>query len=808
MEKDLQTVEKDSPKSVLEESNRNPSLEEAIPAVKLQSKKTRTSKSSSKRRKHNAAHSISRKTRLYIVICLALLIVIAAIAIALYKAVTKYSCNLFGESYARNVEDLNRLQSCNSLRVLHFVGKEWKDLVVLRDTFQYVETVTLSIDDGLASLETITLQEGAFSHVSTLEIDSLASLKSLHLEGGNLMDISLLHLHLPSLQTLLVGDSSLTKASIVLETPRLTTICIGSHVAQESAVWSIDAEQLTSIEVGTASFTALSSVSLNQTSLQTLVIGSDSFTKAVLSIQSATQLTSVGIGDRVGENGSLELRQLPALRSLSIGRNCFGANDELVLEDFSNLSVFNITAPSFENVKKMSLSNLKLSALSFPADQFRALQRLTITSLPLLNRLVFDGASLPQGTELDLSQLPSLRSVLFAQGACSHLQRMNLVEFPSLEEVRVEGNALSAMKSLEIRSLPKLKAFTMIASNSSLIQISIQNAPVMEQFTIDDAIPEDSAFIVRNLFSLESLEVHGSTSPAFERLVVSNCFVRVLTLGNTTDTDLFSNVIQTKFLNLWNLQTLSVAGHSLGKVRSFVLAQSPLKVVTIGPESLLKVETLSLGDTRFLRSFEVGEAAMQRLNSFELDDCSQLQSVVIGDNALPQSLRFILKNASSLHSLSIGSGAFSQGEQFVIDPPEQLIDFTIGDGVMQQARELDLQKATMLKIFSVGDQSFTRVRSLLLDTDQLTSFTAGHDCFVQASMPSLRDNVFLTIFSLGNNSFSLTTGPLEFEDFYRLTTIFIGRRALAFASSLRVEGRVRLNSACRLSTTRIDLIDG
>ena len=117
---------------------------------------------------------------------------------------------------------------------------------------------------------------------------------------------------------------------------------------------------------------------------------------------------------------------------------------------------------------------------------------------------------------------------------------------------------------------------------------------------------------------------------------------------------------------------------------------------------------------------------MQRLDSFELDDCSQLQSVVIGDNALPQALRFVLRNASSLHSLNIGSGAFSQGEQFVIDPPEQLIDFMIGDGVMQQAKELNLQskwrptgsplEAAMLKTFSVGDQSFTHVRSLLLES--------------------------------------------------------------------------------------------
>lgn len=84
-------------------------------------------------------------------------------------------------------------------------------------------------------------------------------------------------------------------------------------------------------------------------------------------------------------------------------------------------------------------------------------------------------SSIVCGIPLFLLELPSLRSVVFAQDACRHVQRMSLVEFPSLEEVHVEMNALSAMKSLEINSLPKLNTFHMIASNSSLIQISIQS---------------------------------------------------------------------------------------------------------------------------------------------------------------------------------------------------------------------------------------------------------------------------------------------------------------------------------------------
>lgn len=66
------------------------------------------------------------------------------------------------------------------------------DSHIISFSFSYLFTL---VDDELAALETITLQEGAFSHVSTLEIDSLPSLRSLHLEGENLVDISLLHLH-------------------------------------------------------------------------------------------------------------------------------------------------------------------------------------------------------------------------------------------------------------------------------------------------------------------------------------------------------------------------------------------------------------------------------------------------------------------------------------------------------------------------------------------------------------------------------------------------------------------------------------
>ena len=86
-----------------------------------------------------------------------------------------------------------------------------------------------------------------------------------------------------------------------------------------------------------------------------------------------------------------------------------------------------------------------------------------------------------------------------------------------------------------------------------------------------------------------------------------------------------------------------------------------------------------------------------------------------------------------------------------------------------------------------------------------------HQCLLFATMSSSPSFPLVIIpFHTQQIRLRLKVGCWAFccLDFYRLTTIFIGRRALGFASSLRVEGRVRLNSACRLSTTRIDLIDG
>lgn len=139
-------------------------------------------------------------------ICIVLVCVLVAV---LYKLLTKHSCNLFHESYARSWRvaiflvvdeyDLGSLAMCGSLRVLHFVGPEWKNLTVPSNTFQNLHTVVFHsqnrIDarpvdsNDLTSLETVTIQKGAFLHVSSFEMNSIATLTSIHLEGENLVDL-------------------------------------------------------------------------------------------------------------------------------------------------------------------------------------------------------------------------------------------------------------------------------------------------------------------------------------------------------------------------------------------------------------------------------------------------------------------------------------------------------------------------------------------------------------------------------------------------------------------------------------------
>ena len=174
-------------------------------------KKSGSSKSKSKNQKLKVSKSKMTKRRYLCISISAICIVLVCVLVAvLYKLLTKHSCNLFHESYARSWRvaiflvideyDLGSLAMCGSLRVLHFVGPEWKNLTVPSNTFQNLHTVVFHsqnrIDarpvdsNDLTSLETVTIQKGAFLHVSSFEMNSIATLTSIHLEGENLVDLT------------------------------------------------------------------------------------------------------------------------------------------------------------------------------------------------------------------------------------------------------------------------------------------------------------------------------------------------------------------------------------------------------------------------------------------------------------------------------------------------------------------------------------------------------------------------------------------------------------------------------------------
>lgn len=174
-------------------------------------KKSGSSKSKSKSQKLKVSKSKMTKRQYLCISISAICIMLFCMIIAvLYKLLTKHSCNLFHESYARSwrlfvflvvdENDLGSLAMCGSLRVLHFVGAEWKNVTVPSNTFQNLHTVVFHsqnrIDarpvdsNDLTSLETVTIQKGAFMHVSLFEMDAIATLTSIHLEGNNLVDLT------------------------------------------------------------------------------------------------------------------------------------------------------------------------------------------------------------------------------------------------------------------------------------------------------------------------------------------------------------------------------------------------------------------------------------------------------------------------------------------------------------------------------------------------------------------------------------------------------------------------------------------
>ena len=92
--------------------------------------------------------------------------------------------------------------------------------------------------------------------------------------------------------------------------------------------------------------------------------------------------------------------------------------------------------------------------------------------------------------------------------------------------------------------------------------------------------------------------VHHKSDSAKQSIL--DCSVSSLVLGNVTDSQLFSNVIQTDFSGLTSLASLTVASQSLVKIRSFSFSQSPLSVILIGSESLQKTKSIDLGGKELL----------------------------------------------------------------------------------------------------------------------------------------------------------------------------------------------------------------
>ena len=117
-------------------------------------KKSGSSKSKSKNPKLKVSKSkVTKRQYLCISISALCTVLVFVLAVFLYKLLTKHSCNLFHESYARSCtfviflvvdsNDLEALAMCGSLRVLHFVGAEWKSINVPSDTFQNLRTVVI-----------------------------------------------------------------------------------------------------------------------------------------------------------------------------------------------------------------------------------------------------------------------------------------------------------------------------------------------------------------------------------------------------------------------------------------------------------------------------------------------------------------------------------------------------------------------------------------------------------------------------------------------------------------------------------------
>ncbi|KAK8826484.1 hypothetical protein WA577_002037 [Blastocystis sp. JDR] len=487
------------------------------------------------------------------------------------------------------------------------------------------------------------------------------------------------------------------------------------------------------LEVGDYSFAFVNEVKLiglNQ--LERVVIGKNSF-----------KPSRFGLGDNPARH--FHLKNCERLRELKIGRYSFSDYSVCEIENVPSLEVIEMGELNEESNNfcdaSLELKNLpSLKSLLFGNRAFCLCSRAVFENLPELTSIQlgkdafqFNG---DDSSELIMRNLPKLTTLTTGKNSCSfnYPGVITLENIPSLTTVSLP-HAFEYRHQLSLKNVGAFIKHPAFVRNPHANIHSVDElramSPSVEVIIVDHNACNEKCFtaLVLSLFSN----------------------LKVLEVGDHS----FSFVEEVELIGLSHLEMVVIGKNSFTGPSRLFLGDNParhfhlkncerLRELKMGCYSFSDYSVCEIENVPSLRLLEVGDYSFAFVNEVKLIGLNQLERVVIGKNSFTKpnrfclgdnpSRHFYLKNCERLRELKIGRYSFSDYSVCEIENVPSLEVIEMGE-LNEESNNfcdasLELKNLPSLKSLLFGNRAFCLCsRAVFENLPELTSIQLGKDAF-------------------------------------------------------------------------------
>ncbi|KAK8827663.1 hypothetical protein WA577_007210 [Blastocystis sp. JDR] len=493
--------------------------------------------------------------------------------------------------------------------------------------------------------------------------------------------------------------------------------------------------------------------------------------------------------------GALQIENCPALTSVTVKQGCFMHFSKCKLASLPALKTLTIGNDCFPTANLVVKSAAELESIHLGRNAFSSFHTCKLANLPKLRTLDTDTGALQGssscGCKASLQRLPELEAMgedaftktrvmvhrvgYFSQGSSSRrtIQTWKCTLFLILFLVGFCAVAAAAVYlALFLNGYNKVKV-SVIRDENDVEALGAWAKWVNTIFIPAGSFPAAnfSALGVHRFTRLRELHLGAASFAQASGLeLVALSSLKVLTVG----ADAFSN--------------------STGAAR--IRDCSALQEVTISEGAFPAVSVLELKELKQLATLHIGDGCFGAADGLRLEGLSKLATVVVGDNSFSSASDFIVSQLGKLTSISIGDNAFLGVEDFSLNQLEKVVSISVGSNSFSSAMGFSLSQLPKLASISIGDNSFPRAASafVLNGMKYLQTVRVGRGCFQNSREVTLVGLKALQTASFGANAFSAAEGSFSVMDCSALTELTLDTGAFASFTTLKLSNLPSLAS--------------